>query len=506
MEKSAGVLLPLFSAPGNQGIGDLGQKTLMLIDAIADAGYTYWAMPPIAPSSDGENPYNSVSSYAGDPVYINIDRLSEMGLLTQSSIVNCNKFKEVVDYETVRQFKEPYFQRAFKAFRKKYPEYKAEFEEFKRNAPWLNSWTAYEVFRQSYNGLGWSEWEEEYRTWPEKQEINLRDYVDQIFYIQFLQFIFYKQFQEVVDHARKRGLKLIIDVPYFLNLNNAEVWARKSDFMVTPDGEIAEFAGTPSDIYYPMGQKWNIPVYNMDVIKRSDYKILRDRFRWYSRYFDGVRLLHFKFIDVFWRIPADKEARLGHWTPGPGRHLLEMIQKDNPNLMFIAGDQGQTRPSLNELEEQLDIPGMDILQYRMETKLLKRPTRENSVVYTSTPDTPTMEEDYSTYDNNKRIALRRFFKKRGYTHRAFHDLVCHYAIDSDARLVLVSLGDLIGSKQPIQMVTTDAEGNPKPWSWKLKDFKVFPDELKKSSEWLMNAGRHSSQQSEKNEDKEPEKA
>lgn len=503
MEKTAGILLPLFSAPGNQGIGDLGQKTLMLIDAIADAGYSYWALTPLAPTSHGRNPYESVSSYAGDPIYINIDRLSEMGLLTQSSIVNCNKFKEVVDYDTVRAFKEPYFIRAFKAFKKKYADYRAEFEAFKKQAFWLNFWTAYEVFRQSYNGIGWHEWEEEYRNWPEKQEINLREYIDKIFYVQFLQFIFYKQFQEVVDHARKKNLKLIIDVPYFLNLDNAEVWANKNEFMVTSEGTIAEFAGTPSDIYYPLGQKWDIPVYNMETMQKNDYKIIRDRFRWYARFYDGVRLLHFKFIDVLWRIPAGKEARLGHWTPGPGKYLLNLIQEDNPNLMIIAEDQGQTRPSLNELEDELNIPGMDILQYRMETKLLKKPSKERSVVYTSTPDTPTMEEDYLSYDNNKRIALRRFFKKRNYSHRTFHDLVCHYAIDSDARLVLVNLADLVGAKQPISLSTISPEGELVDWSWKLKDFKVFPSELKKSSEWLMDSGRHSSLQNQSLETEKP---
>lgn len=147
--------------------------------------------------------------------------------------------------------------------------------------------------------------------------------------------------------------------------------------------------------------------------------------------------------------------------------------------MIIAEDQGQTRPSLNELEDELNIPGMDILQYRMETKLLKKPSKERSVVYTSTPDTPTMEEDYLSYDNNKRIALRRFFKKRNYSHRTFHDLVCHYAIDSDARLVLVNLADLVGAKQPISLSTISPEGELVDWSWKLKDFKVFPSELKK---------------------------
>ena len=114
-----------------------------------------------------------------------------------------------------------------------------------------------------------------------------------------------------------------------------------------------------------------------------------------------------------------------------------------------------------------------------------------------------MEEDYLSYDNNKRIALRRFFKKRNYSHRTFHDLVCHYAIDSDARLVLVNLADLVGAKQPISLSTISPEGELVDWSWKLKDFKVFPSELKKSSEWLMDSGRHSSLQNQSLETEKP---
>lgn len=487
MVKRAGVFLPMFAVPGNQGIGDLGQKTIMMIDTIANAGYGIWSMLPLSPTVHN-GPFEAVSSFAGDPVYINIDRLAEMGLLTQSSIVNCNKFKDFVDYDVVRAFKEPYLQRAFKAFRKNYSRYKQDFEAFKREAFWLNAWTAYEVFRQEHDGAGWTTWSDEYRNWPERQEVPLRDYVERIFYVQFLQFIFYKQLQDVVDHARSRNLKLMMSVPFFQMTDSVDVWASKKNYKVKNDGTITEYAGTPPDTLFKNGQIWDAPVYNMEVMEKAHYKSFRDRIRWQARYFDLIELIHFKAFDAYWRVPENRDPKKGSWGEGPGSKLMKLLIQDNPNTEFIAEDIGMFRPSLRELEREFDIPGLDVLQSRMETKSLKRVPEENSVVYTSTHDTPSVEEDYVSFTNNKRIALRRFFKKRGYDHRAFHDLVCHYAIDSPAELVILNMTDIMGLKEKARFNHTgDTEATQ--WTFKIKDFKSFPQDLQKTTPWLEESGR-----------------
>lgn len=488
MERQAGILLPLFSVPGNQGIGDLGQKTLMMIDELTRAGIKIWSMLPITAVQEDNSPYSMASSYAGDPIYINIDRLAEMDLLTQSSVINCNKFKNVVDYETVRKFKEPYFQRAFKAFRKNYKRWKPEFEQFKREAWWLNNWTAYELFRQLNDGKGWTQWPEEFQTWPEAQGVNLRDYVEQIFYIQFLQFIFYRQLDQVSSYAREKGLILMQDVPFFVSLDNAEVWSRKREYMVQPDGRAVQLAGCPPDPYHEKGQCWEKPMYNFEVIRDDEYRSFRARFKWTARNFDAIRIIHFKGFDFVWKVPENRNPQYGQWSSGPGRDLLEKIVEDIPNTMLTAEDQGELRPTLKAIEEEFGIPVMDVLQYRMETKLLKHKCSENSVVYTSFYDTPTLEQDYANFTNNRKIALRRFFKKRGYLHRPFHDLVCHYAIDSDAIIAMLPMQDVIGLKD-FGRINDPENPHGDNWTWKLKDFKVFPAELDKIHEWLKDAGR-----------------
>lgn len=488
MERQTGVLLPLFSVPGNQGIGDLGQKTLTMIDELAKAGFKIWSMLPLNAVQENNSPYSMASSFAGDPIYINIDRLAEMGLLTQSSIINCNKFKNAVDYEAVRKFKETYFQRAFKAFRKNYKQWKPAFEQFKKEAWWLNSWTAYELFRQLNDGKGWTEWPLDYQIWPEKQGINLREYVEKVFYIQFLQFIFYMQLDEVTAYARSKGLKLMQDASFFVNLNSADVWGRKKEFMVQGDGSVVQYAGCPPDHFHLHGQVWDYPMYNFDVIRADDYQSFRSRFEWLARNFDMIRIVHFKGFDFLWKVPENRNPELGQWAQGPGKSLMELIAKDLPDVQFTAEDQGEIRPSLKDLEKTYDIPVMDVLQYRMETKLLKKPATVESVMYTSFYDTPTLEEDYAQFTNNRKIALRRFFKKKGYDHRPFHDLVTHFAIDSEAEAAMLAMQDILGLKDAGRI--NDPEHPEKDnWTWKLKDFKTLPNDLAKVTDWMKAADR-----------------
>lgn len=495
MTRKAGVLCPLFSVPGNQGIGDLGQKTIMMIDAIARAGYKVWEILPLSPTLQGNCPYKAASSFAGDPIYINIDRLAEMGLLTQSSVVNYNKFKDFIDYEHVREFKETYFQRAFKAFRKNYAVYKSEFEAFKKEAFWLNQWTPYEVFRLSYGGEGWTSWDDEYRSWPERQEINLRDYVEKIFYVQFLQFIFYKQFDAVVQYAKSKGLQLMQEMPFFVERDSADVWFNKRAFQLNEDGTAKASAGTPPDETFVNGQIWDRPVYDQDYLSATDFDLFRKRLKWLSRSYDYVRIVHFRAFDTFWQVPHGKEAREGRWVPGPGKNLQDQLQKEFPQTKLIAEDQGYSRAIYAGVREEDQIPGIDVLVNRMETKSLKKPGGKNTVVYTSSFDTPTLEEDYQTYTNNKRIALRRFFKKKGYDHRAFHDLVVHFALDQEADLAMIPIQDICGYKghTRISMLGEGDDGN---WKWKLKDFKTFPSEMNRTTQWLESSGRLNTEEKE----------
>lgn len=489
MTRRAGVLCPVFSVPGNQGIGDLGQKTIRMIDAIADAGYKIWQILPLQITGYSHSPYATLSSYAGDPIYINLDRLSEMGLLTQSSIINCNKFKDFINYNEVRAFKEAYFQRAFKAFKKNYSQYQEEFEKFKKEAFWLENWKVYSLFKKLYDQRPWYEWEDEYKNWPKDKAIDLEEYADELLYIEFLQFIFYKQLDEIVSHAKERGLEIMGDVTFYVDYDSMDVWANKEDFLLDEEGRPEFVAGCPPDYFSEDGQRWGMPIYDFEKQQENGYRFWTDRIKWMNRNFDILRLDHFRAFDTYWKIPAScPTAREGKWVIGPREELLHRIMQECPRLELVAEDFGMIRPEVLQLAQSFGIPGMDVLLYRMDSKQLKKAPKGNAFLYTGTHDNATLEEDYAGFDNNKRISLRRFFKKRGYNFRAFHDMVCKFALDSDADTVILPIQDIMGLKGNAR-INTPGTVSDENWTWKLKDFKIFPKELMKTREWLEQSKR-----------------
>ena len=365
MNRSAGILCPVFSIPANQGIGDLGQKTIRMIDIIADAGYSIWQILPLQMTGPTHSPYQTYSSFAGDPIYINLDRLCEMGLLTQSSIVNCNKFKDFVEYDKIREFKEPYFQKAFKVFKKEFDSFKEDFEAFKRDAFWLEEWSAYSLFKSFYNGAPWFEWEDEYKDWPKNRDIDLDDYQNEILYIQFLQFIFYKQLDEIQMYAHARNLKIMGDMPFYVDLDSADVWCNREAFLLDEEGKPEYIAGCPPDYFSETGQRWGMPIYDFDAQEENGYLFWCNRMSWMNRCYDMVRIDHFRAFDTYWKIPASCPTAIeGKWILGPAHKLIDAILKACPDIVLVAEDLGLIRPEVIELEDDYSIPGMDSLEWK----------------------------------------------------------------------------------------------------------------------------------------------
>ncbi|MDO4465918.1 MAG: 4-alpha-glucanotransferase [Bacillota bacterium] len=487
--KKAGLLCPVFSVPGNQGIGDFGKKTERMIDIIRENGYSIWQILPIQFTGDTNSPYQTLSSFAGDPIYINLDKLAEMGLLKQSSIKNCNKFSNYVNYQEVRQFKEEYFVRAFKVFKKEFKSFSEDFEIFKSNAFWLEDWSLFYLFRTLHNGLPWNEWDEEYREYTkDKEALDLSEYEDELFYFQFLQFIFYKQLDDIVLYAHSVGLEIMGDVPFYVNHDSADVWTHRQDFLLDEDGNAKFVAGCPPDYFNSEGQRWGMPIYNFKAQRQDGFTFWCKRIQWIRRYFDVIRIDHFRAMDTYWKIPVTSfTAKDGIWTIAPGKELLQKIIETNPGVKLVADDLGMIRKEVKELEEQFGIPGMIVLLFHLETKTLKTEIPESNVLYTGTHDNQTANQVYSELDNNKKTTLRRFFKKL-YNERDFSSLLCRYALDSNARLVILPIWDICGLKKEAR-INQPGIVNKNNWTWKLKDFKTFPAKVEKTKAWIQESNR-----------------
>ncbi len=490
MKRMAGLLCPVFSIPSNQGIGDFGRKTEMMIDVMVESGYSVWQILPIQMTGDTHSPYQTYSSFAGDPIYINLDRLSEMGLITQSSVTNCNKFKNRVNYDEVRAFKETYFKRAFHVFKREFGAFREDFEAFEQRAFWLEDWAVFSLFQSLHDGAIWTEWSQEYRDWPmDHSLVDLSEYKDEILYNKFLQFIFYKQFDDIVMYAHSLGLQIMGDIPFYVDLNSQDVWADRESFMLDENCEATFVAGCPPDYFSEDGQRWGMPTYNFDYQYKNGYDFWVRRMKWIGQCFDLVRIDHFRAFDTYWKIPSScPTAREGEWIESPGAELLEHISH-GCEAQLVAEDLGsEMRQEMYDLEDRFEIPGMDVLLFRMEAKLLRKPAKKNSVLYIGTHDNETLAQAYQSFDNKKRVSLRRLFKKRGYENRRFNELVCRYALDSEADLVVLGIWDVCGLKSEarINFPGTVSDEN---WTWKLKDFKVFPDQLRLTREWIEESGR-----------------
>ncbi len=357
------------------------------------------------------------------------------------------------------------------------------------DAFWLEEWSAYSLFKSFYNGTPWFEWEDEYKNWPKNRDIDLNDYQNEILYIQFLQFIFYKQLDEIQMYAHARNLKIMGDMPFYVDLDSADVWCNREAFLLDEEGKPEFIAGCPPDYFSETGQRWGMPIYDFDAQEENGYLFWCNRMSWMNRCYDMVRIDHFRAFDTYWKIPASCPTAIeGKWILGPAHKLMDAILKACPDIVLVAEDLGLIRPEVIELEDDYGIPGMDVLLFRMETKQLKKKAKKNSVLYTGTHDNATCNEDYHTYDSNKRISLRRFFKNQGYSSRSFNEMLCQYALDTDADTVILPIWDICGFKEEARINTPGTVSN-KNWTWKLKDFKTFPDKLMSTKEWIKKSNR-----------------
>lgn len=489
MKRQAGILLAVSSLPGNQGIGDFGKQAYRFIDLIARNGLSIWQILPLHPLGYGNSPYQPFSTYAGDPIYINIDHLAEIELLKQSSIRNYHKFNETVDYAGVREFKEPYFRKAFYNFKKQYREYAASYEAFCESSSWLDTYAIFATLKKKNQQKCWLEWPKEERDFAHLHQLDVSVYQDEIAYEKFLQFMFYMQWDDILAYAHNAGITIMGDMPIYVGIDSADVWENQQDFLLDKNGHPIWVAGVPPDYFSEEGQRWGNPLYNWKRLKKEHYRFWIDRLRWAKQHFDWTRIDHFRGFDTYWKIPAQCETAItGEWVEGPAYDLFDTIYKELPDIQIVAEDLGDLREEVHTLRDHYDLLGMRVLQFEMEPKLLKKALPEHVIVYTGTHDNMTLEEWYEQQSQNKKIALRRFFHNRQYKERNFHDLVAHFALNSNAAICILPMQDILGLKKEGRMNTPATIGSPN-WEWKLKNLKDVETEMVKISVWLLQSDR-----------------
>lgn len=470
--RECGILLPISSLPSRYGIGCFSKEAFEFVDFLEKSGQKKWQILPLGPTGYGDSPYQSFSTFAGNPYYIDLETLIELGLLTKAE---CDSYdfgekEDSIDYEKMYFARFAILRLAFARFTKESAdkEYDAFVDE---NAYWLEDYSLYMALKNQFDGKSWSEWEKPYRireyATMQRCREELREEMD---FYKFQQYMFWKQWNRLHRYANEHGVEIIGDIPIYVAFDSADAWANPLLFQFDSENQPIAVAGCPPDSFAPQGQLWGNPLYSWEYHKQTNYDWWIRRLAYCFRLYDVVRLDHFRGFDEYYSIPAeDKTAEHGHWEAGPGYGFIRVVKERLGDVRIIAEDLGFLTDSVLKLVSDSGYPGMKILQFafdsREESNYLPIYYDKNCVVYTGTHDNDTVAGWYEKLDpDDKEMALEYM--------NAYHFEEEEMPLEF-VRLAMASVGDLcmipiqdylgLGSEARINEPSTVGKN----WKWRL---------------------------------------
>lgn len=394
---NSGILFPLSSFPSNHGIGDLGKEAYKVIDALKDSGAQYLQILPFHPSTQANSPYRAVSTYAGDEIYINLDELVREGLLEE--VPEFNKEANKVNYDDVRKFKHKYLLEAYNKFKGN-----ELYDEFLNKCPWVYDYALFCTFVQLFDSYDWTTWPDEYKNYSKNKQVDLTKYDKEISYYQFVQFIFYRQWFTFKQYANDNGVKIIGDMPFYVDHGSVEVWLDNQSFLLDDDGKPTSVAGVPPDYFSPTGQYWGNPIYNWQHLEENDFKFWVNRIGWAGKIFDIIRIDHFRAFDSYWDIPATSSSAMdGVWKYAPGYKLFDKLYDTYSDIELVAEDLGDLRKEVIELKNHYHLKGMKVFQFMLNEGYKHL---EHSYFYPGTHDNDTIKGWIDTLDDASMATLK----------------------------------------------------------------------------------------------------
>ena len=470
MKRASGVLLPVFSLPSKYGIGCFSKEAYKFIDQLKEAGQSYWQILPLGPTGYGDSPYQSFSTYAGNPYFIDLKTLIKEGLLTKKE---CKAY-DFGDQETKIDYEKIYYSR-FKVLKKAFQRFKPdkEYQEFvKENEGWLEDYSLYMAIKDSKDGASWNVWEDSLKNRePEalvKAKEELKDAID---FYKFQQYEFDRQWKKLHAYANKQGIQIVGDIPIYVAFDSADAWAAPEMFQFDEENNPVAVAGCPPDAFSATGQLWGNPLYNWEYHKKTGYEWWIRRIGYCFKLYDVVRIDHFRGFDEYYAIPyGDETAVNGKWMPGPGMDLFQAVEAKLGRPNIIAEDLGFLTDSVLKMLADSGFPGMKVLQFAFdpsaESAYLPHAYPKNCVVYTGTHDNDTTRGWY----HSESKATRDFAKEYMNVQRMDEDNLAwdfiRVAMGSVADLCITPMQDFLNldGEARINMPST-LGGN---WAWRMK--------------------------------------
>ena len=489
--RECGVLMPVFSLPSAYGIGCFSKEAYEFVDMLKKSGQTKWQILPLGPTGYGDSPYQSFSTFAGNPYFIDPETLIKEGLLTKKeceesmpaakdkSVRNGKQQDETmppIDYEWLYFHRFPLLRKAFSRFK---PD--ASYEKFlTENEDWLTDYCLFMAIKDKQGGISFAEWPDAYRNRePEALEEAKAALKTEMDFYRFQQYEFRKQWDKLHAYANAQGIEIIGDIPIYVAFDSADTWANPKLFQIGEDNLPTGVAGCPPDAFSATGQLWGNPLFNWDYHKKTGYEWWLKRIAHCFSLYDVVRIDHFRGFDEYYAIPyGDKTAEFGKWMLGPGMDLFRTVKERLGDLPIIAEDLGFLTESVKELLKDSGYPGMKVLQFafdpREPSNYLPHTYTPNSVVYTGTHDNTTTRGWYHEISAESRAFAREYMRIPALDEDMLSWNFIALAMSSVANLCMIPMQDYLCLDKEARINTPSTLGGN--WTWRMEKG-AFTEEL-----------------------------
>lgn len=477
MKRGSGILMHISSLPGKYGIGTLGKSAYLFADFLKQSGQKYWQILPLGHTGYGDSPYQCFSAYAGNPYFIDLDRLKDEGLLEEEDLVPLQEgSSERVNFEKLFYTKYPVLRKAYEKGKDKF---KGEIGNFRsQNRHWLEDYSLYMAVKEAMNNKSWVEWDEPIKQrYPQALRAYRTKLKEKIDFWVFIQYEFYKQWQELKEYVNGIGIKIIGDLPIYIAADSSDAWAYPEIFQLDEKRMPIVVAGCPPDAFTEDGQLWGNPIYDWDYLERTGYKWWIKRMEASLKLYDVIRIDHFRGFESYWAVPYGEDtARYGKWIKGPGIKLFNALKIALGNIDIIAEDLGFLTQEVLDFREETGYPGMKVLQFAFdsdeENAYLPHNCIKNSVIYTGTHDNSTIKGWFKDIEKEVGEHARSYLKldhEEGYNWGFIRG-----AWSSVSDLAVTQMQDILGLDDTARMNKPGILGGN--WKWRMKEG-VLTDEL-----------------------------
>ena len=474
MNRSAGILLSVTSLPGRYGIGCFSKSAYDFVDWLREAGQTCWQILPLGPTSYGDSPYQSFSTFAGNPYFISLEELTEEGVLTkkEGQSADFGKRADDIDYEKIYKNRYPLLHKAYERSRiSEDPDYVCFAEE---NRWWLADYALFMAVKERFGGAPWTEWAEDIRLRRDyAMDYYRRELYFDIEFQQYLQYKFFSQWKKLKAYANEKGIQIIGDIPIYVAMDSADAWAHPELFQLDERNMPAAVAGCPPDGFSATGQLWGNPLYRWEYHKSTGYDWWMSRMWFCFQMYDVVRIDHFRGFDEYYSIPYGEETAVnGHWEKGPGIDLFRCMEQRLGKHQVIAEDLGYVTDSVRKMVQESGFPGMKVLEFAFDSRdsgsasdYLPHNYAENSAAYTGTHDNETIAGWFRSITDEERQMARDYLCDQHTPAEELYKSFIALVMRSRSDLCIIPMQDYLGLDNQSRMNQPSTLG--KNWKWRL---------------------------------------